>query len=175
MEESLTLQALRLDMPGDFDDHWARTTSYVKGLIGRPWWTSVKQLLANEGPLGKMVELCLVYQLEEGDRILGYKAYTSYLTAEYGSNIARNRLTSVDYDEITALEKVAPVPLGDQASTDTNVVEIPDWITEEQADFLTMYTKMGIGPTAEALGITVDQAWGKRRTINAKRRYHADD
>jgi len=171
MSDSLSVQALRLDFGDEFDDTWARTESYVKGLIGKPWWVSKKQLLNCEGPLGRMVEHCMVYQLEHLDRIKGYKAYTKYLTKEYGTSLKRNWLYIGSLDNVAVAE--APVPSEDLTSSEHDRGNIPDWITEEQADFLTMYAKMGMAQTADMLGITNKRAWNMRRIVQRKVRYHA--
>lgn len=172
MNETIQLQALRLDWNGDFDDDYARTSSYVKGLIGKPWWISKKQLLDCEGPLSKMVEVCLVYQFEADSRIDGYAAYTKYLTKEYGTTQARNRKWS-DETRHNIVSPVMVSPFEDLTSSEQTLGEIPDWITEEQRDFLTMWTKMGMEEAAAILGVPVDRAWEMRRNITAKVRYWA--
>ncbi len=170
--ESLTLQALRIDWykEDDFDEDYQRTTNYVKGLIGKSWWISKGQLLSNEGPLSRMTEVCMVYQLEARDRENGYAAYTKYLTDEYGGGITRNRMA---VRSRLREESTVPVPFAAQTHVEENGVELPTWLTDEQADFLVMYSKMGMDQVAEMLGITMEKAWNYRRMIQNKRRYWA--
>lgn len=172
MSESIQIQALRLDWLGDFDDDYARTRSFVKGLIGKPWWHSVKQLLANEGPLGRMAEVCMVYQFEADSRQGGYAAYTKYLTQEYGRTLTRNKKWGVA-DLNNTVPTVSPSPLEDLAYTKKKLEEIPDYITEEQRDFLTMYGKMGMDQLADLMDIPLRRAWDIRRNIQGKVRYWA--
>lgn len=172
VNETIQLQKIRLDLGKNFDEYWAKTNSYVKGLIGKPWWVNKQQLLACEGPITKMVEHCLIFVIEESDRIKGYKAYTTYLTLEYGTSQAR--LTKrVD---MSTTDNVTPglTHLKNQSPNENEDDEkIPDWLTKEQADFLFMHHKLGMPETAEMVGISEAAAWAQYRNIKAKVRYHA--
>lgn len=170
----IQLQRIEIELGNDFPEFWARTESYVKGLIGKPWWANKKQLLSCEGPLGKMVEHCLLYIIEKNDRIEGYKAYTHYLTSEYGSSLSRIRKTTnlgaLNYATVQAGDQVL---LGTQSPSEEKVSEeIPEWLTAEQTDFLFMHYKMGMAQTAKAAGMTEKQAWQHYRTIKARLRYN---
>ncbi len=177
--KSIQRQQLELAFGDAFKEAYANTRSYVKGLIGKSsWWVSQKQLLENEGPLSQMVEHCMLYILEEGGRTEGYKAYTSYLTKEYGTSQTRNtRHADIDVLRYTPATTAPSPSLEAQTPVERKVGEneddLPPWLTKEQADFLYMHTKMGMPETARMLGIDEQSAWNKYRSIKNKVRYHA--
>ena len=171
--ETIQLQAIRLEYGDQFTAVYDRTTSFVKSLIAKPWWVNQSILLNGEGPLSKMTEHCLIYEIEKGNRMEGYKAYTAYLTLEYGSHIARH----TKHADIQALDGIAAIA-GDPASLKAEppvkelVGEIPKWLSKEQADFLYMHSKAGIPETAAMTGMSETAAWSRYRAIRAKIRYH---
>ena len=173
--ETIQQQLLKLELGDDFQEFWNRTESYVKGLIGKPWWVSTKQLLECEGPLGKMVEHCLVYVVEKNDRIEGYKAYTNYLTSEYGTSLSRLHNYDLGVLDNMAAKEGDQSLLGTQSPNERKVSQsLPKWLSKEQADFLFMHHKMGMKETAEIVGLSQEQAWTRYSTIKRKVARHSD-
>ena len=171
---TVQIQALKLELGEVFDEFWARTESYVKGLIGKPWWHSTKQVLANEGPLGRMVEHCLMYVVEEGDRIEGYKKYTAYLASEYGTSQKHNTLRAPLMDGRQVISKA---PLEANADNERVVPPIDEWLNEEDQDFMYVIQKSkegrgssggGMRDAGEMLDMTVDEIWNKYRNIKQR-------
>ena len=173
-------ETLKLELGEVYQEFFKRTESYVKGLIGKPWWYSTKQLLQNEGPLYRMVEHCLVYVIELEDRIEGYKAYTSYLTSEYGTGQPHNNQRA-DMDPAGSIHQptqvVSPSLLGDDAYNERVVGRLREWLKPEEEDFMYVVqaTKVGRGKhgvgmaeAANMLNMTVDEIWAKYRLIKRK-------
>jgi hypothetical protein len=114
----------------------------------------------------------MLYVLEKGERIEGYKAYTAYLTSEYGSAYARNNYhVSIDALAYTPVPTV-PVSSESQTSVEKNVPKIPNWMNEEQKDFLQMYANMGMAQTAEMYNLSNKKAWQKYRNLKYRVQYH---
>ena len=170
-------QSLKLELGEVYEEFSKRTESYVKGLIGKPWWFSTKQLLQNEGPLYRMVDHCLIYVVELGDRIEGYKAYTNYLTSEYGTGQVHNNQRA-DFNTVsTSAKTVSPSRLGDDAYSERDVRRLELWLNKEEQDFMYVVqtTKEGRGTNgagiqeaASMLDMTVDEVWAKYRLIKRK-------
>jgi hypothetical protein len=167
-------QALKLELDEVFDEFWVHTESYVKGLIGKPWWHSTKQLLQNEGPLYKMIEHCLVYVVEEGDRIEGYKAYTAYLASEYGTSQKHNTERAELMDGRLV---VSQAPLEALADNERVVRHFGEWLSTEEQDFMYLIEKSkegrgssghGMQDAGKMLNMTVDEIWQKYRNIKQK-------
>ncbi len=172
--ESVQIQAIRLEFGDLFDDTWARTNNYVKGLIGQPWWNSKLMLLNGEGPLSKMTEHCIIYQIEKGNRLEGYRAYTAYLTQEYGSSLTRLR-KQVPLESLDGIPAIVGDPtLQVDTPTEEKVGDLPEWLSAEQADFLFMHMKVGMEEAADMTGVSEKAAWSRFRNIRAKVRYHDD-
>ena len=169
---TVQLQAIRLEFGDEFKDTYARTQNYVKGLIGKPWWHSKKMLLNGEGPLSKMTEHCLIFEIEKGNRIEGYRAYTAYLTSEYGTSLSRLS----KHADVQSLDGI-PALVGDptllvETPHEDKVGELPEWLSAEQADFLFMHMKVGMPEAATMTGVSEEAAWSRYRAIKAKVRYH---
>ena len=167
-------EALKLELGEVYDEFWARTESYVKGLIGKPWWHSTKQVLQNEGPLYKMVEHCLMYVIGEGDRIAGYKAYTAYLASEYGTSQKHNTLNAPLMEGALASSRA---PLEALATSERDVPPLDEWLTKEDQDFMYVVEKSkegrgsrggGMRDAGEMLDMTVDEIWNKYRNIKQR-------
>ena len=169
---SVTTQAIRLELGDLYEEYYARTTSYVKGLIGKGWWADTTQLLNCEGPLSKMVDHCLVYVIEEADRIEGYKAYTSYLTNEYGTTKNHNLLHDWVDDNTLAKEgsssSLTSIPYEHLVQTTEAL-----YLDESEVDFLYAHQKMGMHDTAELFGMTHEEGWKHYRRLKAKIRHNA--
>lgn len=185
-------QQLELEFGEKFSTVKAKATSYVKGLIGKDWWRDRKVLLTSEGPLESMVEQCLMFIIEKGDVIEGYRAYTSHLTQWYGTSTGPNQTDLIDTN-LGANESVPTLqnwttmgewsngaaPLGEQAPSEENVgvkeTPTPDWLSLEQADFLLAYEKASPADVAEFFGITQRQAREKRNTLVGNKRRQLRD
>lgn len=178
---SIILQQLQLEFGDKFPELYATTSSYVKGLIGKPWWRDTKTLLASEGPLHEMTVQCLVHILEQQDVIEGYKAYTSYLSRWYGKSTGPNVTDSVDPvgQENVPFEWSTlgawslgrpPSSLEDDTAVEENVSDVPSWLSEAQADFLLAYHQANPSEVAEFFGITAKQARDKRNTLVGNKR-----
>ena len=176
--KSIVLQQLELEFGDDFHDMYNNTKSYVKGLIGKPWWKDKWALIQSEGPLSSMVEQCMVYIYEAGDKLEGFKSYTSYLTDLYGSSVARNNTQSGWYDSDLIVwstmgtynrMRSASRPLGSSTLTEEHVQDEDDdsIFDDEHEDFLEVYVTMGAEAAAEEFGITQKQARARRNTIKA--------
>jgi len=144
-------QAIKLELGEVYNEFFRRTESYVKGLIGKPWWYNTKQLLQNEGPLGRMVEHCLIYVVELEDRIEGYKAYTNYLTSEYGTSQTHNNLRANMDLTGNVRQTVSPSRLGDDTYSERDVGHLRKWLNKEEEDFmyLVQATKEGSVPPCD--------------------------
>jgi len=174
---TIVQETLKLELGEVYQEFFNRTESYVKGLIGKPWWFSTKQLLQNEGPLYRMVEHCLIYVVELGDRIEGYKAYTNYLTSEYGSGQVHNNQRA-DMDQAGMVRPVVSSShLGDNAYNERDVRRLENWLDKEEQDFMYVVqtTKEGRGTNgagiqeaASMLDMTVDEVWAKYRLIKRR-------
>ncbi len=162
---SIQQQSLKLELGEVFDEFWARTESYVKGLIGKPWWHSTKQLLQNEGPLSRMTEHCLIYVVEQEDRIEGYKAYTNYLTSEYGTSQSHN---TNHYNIALAEKTVASTLLGADTYSEPKVSRNIDWLKEEDKDFMYVMQAVSVLETAAMMDMSIDEVWAKYRLIKRK-------
>ena len=170
-------QTLKIELGEVYEEFFKRTESYVKGLVGKPWWYSTKQLLQNEGPLYRMVNHCLIYVVELENRIEGYKAYTNYLTSEYGTSQVHNNLRA-EFDAIGSSAKtVSSTHLGDDAYSERVVGRLEKWINKKDQDFMYVVqtTKEGRGTNgagiqeaASMLDMTVDEVWTKYRLIKRK-------
>ena len=161
-------QALKIELGEVFNDFWARTESYVKGLIGKPWWQSTKQLLQNEGPLGRMVEHCLIYVVEEGERIAGYKAYTAYLASEYGTSQKHNTAESYRVSMDMAVRTIGKPLLRDLADSEPELRRFDDWISPEEKDFMETVGNVKAREAAAMLDMSLDEVWTKYRLIRRK-------
>lgn len=161
------LEALELHFGEETSEVYARTRSYVKGLIGKGWWVSQKQLLQNEGPLDAMVYDCLMYIIEHGGMVEGYKAYTQYLAKEYGTSQVRNmRHADIDvlrYTPATA----APPSLGTDTAVEPDV-HVPEWLAKEEAEFLSLYKHVGMSEAVEHLDMDLEAGWREYRRIKEK-------
>ena len=170
-------QTLKLELGEVYEEFFRRTESYVKGLVGKPWWYSTKQLLQNEGPLYRMVEHCLIYVVELEDRIAGYKAYTNYLTSEYGSGQLHNNQRADMMATGSVHQTVSSPLLGGNAYSERDVRRLREWLPAEDEDFMYVIqgTKEGRGTNgtgiqeaANMLDMTVDEVWTKYRLIKRR-------
>lgn len=174
MTDTIIQQQLQLHFGEEFNTVYAKTRSYVKGLIGKSWWVDRRALLSSEGPLSRMVEDCLSHVIDKGDTILGYRAYTSYLSSLYGSNVAAAKAVGNGYCPFPEGQAVAWSTMGDyNVSLDSlseTLVEsdVSDELTifdEEQADFIAVYSTMGVAAAADEFDISDEQARTRRNTI----------
>lgn len=178
MEETIMLQQLKLHFGDEFREIYNNTKSYVKGLIGRQsWWKDSWALVQSEGPLSRMVEDCLSYIIDEGDKEKGWKAYTSYLSKFYGttgesSHIGNKTPFNVSPFWTTLGEWSNPSasPLSDTTGVEEHVSNSEESVTydlfeEDEADFIAVYSTMGAAAAAEEFGMTQEQARTRRNTI----------
>ena len=175
MTETIQRQQLRLHFGDKFDEEWARTRSYVKSLISkRAWWVNQRQLIDNEGPLSRMVEHCMMYIVEAGDRKSGRQAYTSYLAGEYGTSQARFQ-NEIDLPEYSPAYSV-PDDFVSQTPIERKVQKIKDTLklSDNERDFLIAGHRMGVRHAGEAFGMSKDEAWKEWRRLKAYIKYQVD-
>ena len=163
-------QQLELEFGDDYPNLKANTTSYVKGLIGKPWWLDRRSLIASEGPLENMVTDCLCRILEEGDRIRGFKAYTAYLSKFYGSGVKE---TPTDSELVEVWDKLCPVSFDDTRS-EIFVGDLPEWISKDQAEFMEAYARMNLDEVADIYELTPRQVTYRKQTIKRSVRRRLD-
>ena len=171
--QTIMLQQLRIHFGEDFDELYANTQSYVKSLISRySWWIDSRAMLQSEGPLSRMVEDCLSHIVEQGDKVEGFKSYTSYLSQFYGSTKKDAKAVGEAYpSEETSviwstLGGTSDNPPSSSLLEDNTVVEDElHFFSPEQADFIRVYSRLGVDGAMDEFNITRKQAYTRRNSI----------